>query len=90
MRLPCHGECHIPVGYLEKERTQIDALMRRDFIERIDHRNSLMGFGHDVERATRMFEEQILNAGMTLEEAKEVLLQMHSANMRMGSRGRKA
>ncbi len=87
MILPCHGECHIPEDYLENERTQIDAFLRRDFIERIDHRNSLMGFGHNVEGATRMFEEQILNAGMTFQEAKQVLMQMHAKNMKMVRRG---
>lgn len=84
MYLPCHGECNIPEGYLDREREKTAAEpLRTDFIERIDHRNSLMGFGHDVGRATRQFDEQILNAGMTFEEAKQVLLQMHTKNMKM-------
>lgn len=91
MRLPCHGECHIPEGYLERERERINTeQMRTDFIERIQHRNKVMGFGHDVERATRMFEEQILDAGMTFDEAIQVLVQMHSKTMEMQRRGRQA
>lgn len=90
MRLSCYEECHIPEGYLEKERERIDVALRRAFIERIDHRSILLGFGSDIERATRMFEEQILDAGMTSDEAKEVMSQMHETNIRMMSRGRKA
>ncbi len=83
MNLPCHGECYIPDGLLEREREKIDAELRTDLIERIDHRSFLMGFGHDVERATRQFEEQILGGGMTYQEAKQLLSQMHFTNMRM-------
>lgn len=90
MILPCHGECHIPDGYLEGEGVRIDAELRMDLIERIDHRNSLMGFGHDVERATRMFEEHILKASMTFDEAKQLLMQMHCQNMKMVKLGRQA
>ena len=74
---------------MDGEREKIAAEpMRTDFIERIDHRNFWMGFGHDVDRAARQFEDQILNAGMTFEEAKQVLLQMHTKNMRMVKRAR--
>ena len=80
MRLPCHGECNIPVGYMEAERARIETL-RTDFIERIDHRNILMGFKVPVAECERMFEEQILEAGMTYDEAVQVLHQMHRKNM---------
>ena len=74
---------------MDGEREKIAAEpMRTDFIERIDHRNFLMGFGHDVDRATRQFEDQILNACMTFQEAKQVLYQMHNTNMRMVKRAR--
>ena len=67
--------------------------MRQDFIERIDHRNKLMGFdlgSHEanVARATRQFEEHILQSGMTFGEALQVLDQMHLTNMRMVRRAR--
>ncbi len=88
MRLPCHGECYIPEGLLEREREKIDAELRTDLIERIDHRNFLMGFGHDAERATIQYEEQILGGAMTYQEAKQLLSQMHSTNMRMVERAR--
>ncbi len=77
---------HIPDGYQEKQRERINAELRTDLIERIDHRNFLMGFGHDVERATRQFDEQILESGMSFDEANQVLHVMHHTNMKMVKR----
>ena len=81
-------DSHIPDGYQERQRAWINDELRTDLIERIDHRNFLMGFGHDVAKATRQFEEQILDAGMTFDEAKHLVNQMHRTNMRMAKRAR--
>ncbi len=77
----CHGELNIPKGYLESERVRIEAL-RVDFTERIQHRARVwLHIERPREECEAMFEEQILNAGMTYYEAVEVLHKMHRANL---------
>ncbi len=77
----CHGELNIPKGYLESERTRIERL-RVDFTERIQHRARVwLHIERPREECETMFEEQILNAGMTYDEATEVLFKMHRKNM---------
>ena len=77
----CHGELNIPKGLLESERDRIEGL-RQDYIERIQHRAIVWLQHHPTrEECEAMFEEQILNAGMTYGEAGEVLHQMHRKNM---------
>ena len=77
----CHGELNIPKGYLESERTRIERL-RVDFAERIQHRAKVwLQLRPTREQCEAMFDEQILNAGMTYYEAEEVLFKMHRKNM---------
>ena len=77
----CHGELNIPKGYLEGERVRIEAL-RVDFAERIQHRARVwLHIERPREECEAMFEEQILNAGMTYDEAVEVLHLMHRKNI---------
>ena len=77
----CQGELDIPKGYLESERTRIERL-RVDFTERIQHRARVwLQLVWPREECEAMFEEQILNSGMTYYEAEEVLFKMHRANM---------
>lgn len=77
----CHGELNIPKGYLESERTRIERL-RVDFTERIQHRAMVwLHIKPSPEQCETMFEEQVLNAGMTYDEATEVLFKMHRKNM---------
>ncbi len=77
----CQGELDIPKGYLESERTRIERL-RVDFTERIQHRARVwLQLVWPRKECEEMFEEQILNSGMTYYEAEEVLLQMHRKNM---------
>lgn len=77
----CHGELNIPKGYLESERTRIERL-RVDFTERIQHRAMVwLHIKPSPEQCEAMFEEQILNAGMTYYEAVDVLHLMHRRNM---------
>ncbi len=77
----CTGELDIPKGYLESERTRIERL-RVDFTERIQHRARVwLHIERPREECEAMFEEQILNAGMTYYEAEEVLFKMHRKNM---------
>ncbi len=77
----CQGELNIPKGYLESERTRIERL-RVDFTERIQHRAWVwLHIKRSREECEAMFEEQILNAGMTYYEAEEVLIKMHRANI---------
>ncbi len=77
----CHGELNIPKGYLENERTRIEAL-RVDFTERIQHRAwAWLHIKRSREECEAIFEEQILNAGMTYDEAYELLHKMHQKTM---------
>lgn len=77
----CHGELNIPKGLLESERNRIEGL-RQDYIERIQHRAIVwLQIRLAPNQCEAMFEEQILNAGMTYDEAEEVLHQMHRKNM---------
>ncbi len=77
----CHGELNIPKGYLENERVRIEAL-RVDFAERIQHRAWVwLHIKRSREECEAMFEEQILNAGMTYDEAVEVLHRMDRMTM---------
>jgi len=81
MYLPCTGELNIPKGLLESERDRIEGL-RQDYIERIQHRARVwLHIERPREECEAMFDEQILNAGMTYTEAVEVLHQMHRKNM---------
>ena len=81
MYLPCTGEFNIPEGLLESERTRIEGL-RLAFTERIQHRARVwLHLERSREECEAMFEEQILNAGMTYTEAEEVLFKMHRKNM---------
>ena len=59
---------HIPDGYQERQRAWINDELRTDLIERIDHRNFLMGFGHDVAKAI-----EVTNANLQL-DANDVIL----------------
>ncbi len=87
----CHGELNIPKDYLENERTRIESL-RQDYIERIQHRAIVwLQIRPTPEQCEAMFEEQILNAGMTYDEAYQVLHQMHWKTMdKQAANGRKA
>ncbi len=77
----CHGELNIPKGYLESERDRIETL-RLAFAERIQHRARVwLHIERPREECEAMFEEQVLNAGMTYAEAEEVLFKMHRMNM---------
>ncbi len=77
----CHGELNIPKGLLESERDRIEGL-RQDYIERIQHRAIVwLQIRPTPDQCEAMFEEQILNAGMTYDEAYQVLHLMHQKSM---------
>jgi hypothetical protein len=81
MHLPCTGELNIPKGLLESERDRIEGL-RQDYIERIQHRAIVwLQLRPTPKECEAMFEEQVLNSGMTYDEAYQVLHQMHWKNM---------
>ena len=77
----CHGELDIPKDFLANERNRIETL-RLAFTERIQHRAIVWLQHHPTrEQCEAMFDEQVLDAGMTYAEAEEVLYKMHRMNM---------